>query len=150
MKYKFNKKAIKRLKEQKIFTRDCFNMLIKVVNDVEIPDGVEELFDCAFKYCVNLKEVKLPSTLKVIGSFAFADCTSLERIEIPKGVETISRDAFKDCVNLNEIRIPTDCENLKFCVNIKPIKSLTIGDDGFLALGREVNSILHLTCCKSY
>mmetsp|Transcript_17855 Transcript_17855/g.37635 ORF Transcript_17855/g.37635 Transcript_17855/m.37635 type:complete len:329 (+) Transcript_17855:84-1070(+) len=66
------------------------------LEEVELPDGLEEIGVCAFSECVSLDNSKftLPSTLKRIGDEAFAG-TPLQALRIPDGIESIGQAAFQ-------------------------------------------------------
>ncbi len=74
---------------------------------VEIPYGVEEVSDYAFKN-VPIACVKIPDTVKKIGREAFANC-GLKKVYLPKSIEIIDEYAFHDNY-LTSIEIP---ENIK-------------------------------------
>ena len=93
---------------------------------VEIPEGVEELKEMAFKDQTHIKEIIIPDTVKRIGSSAFSGCIALEKLIIPDSVPT---EGFNptglaaDCKNLKVLRAPHakfvnysmffGCENLE-------------------------------------
>jgi hypothetical protein len=83
----------------------------KFVSQVEIPDGIKEIGQNAFKGCDNLTFVTFPSSLEIIGSNAFQGC-SLTQIVIPEGVRMIGESAFMNCNNLTSVTFPSSLENI--------------------------------------
>ena len=63
------------------------------IENVLIPEGVEQIGDSAFRICKKLREVTFPTTLKSIGKEAFID-TSLTEVAIPSALTSIGKDAF--------------------------------------------------------
>ena len=52
----------------------------KVVKDLVIPDGVEEILQCVFSGCSRLRSVTIPKSTKRIGGFAFGFCRNLTEV----------------------------------------------------------------------
>ena len=71
---------------------------------ITIPEGVEQISECALYECKKVTSVTLPKSLKEIGSSAFWGCTSLKKITIPENVESIGRSCFDQCNSLEEIQ----------------------------------------------
>ena len=63
------------------------------VQQVVLPEGLEEIKSSAFLACHALKDVNLPSSLTSIAGYAF-DAVPLEHIEIPSGITKIEGCAF--------------------------------------------------------
>jgi hypothetical protein len=78
----------------------------RIINTVEIPEGVTYIGDYAFINCKNLMRVTLPSSLTFIGESFFAD-SGLQSIVIPEGVTTIGRNAFSGCTKLAVVSLPS-------------------------------------------
>lgn len=148
--------------------RDCVNMKsLKILNNnikigerafencailehIELPDGLTELYGGVFNSCKSIKEIKLPSKLTIIGENAFSDCVGLEMITIPEsvtkiddlvfngcislsaidlpvGIRKIGKSAFKNCKSLSNVVIPTSVISIsdapfRGCENLKSIK----------------------------
>ena len=111
---------------------------LKEMEHIEIPSGVTQINDGAFRYLENLKSVTIPNTVESIGFCAFESCTGIEEIVIPdsvysigalafgkyypndekdmslkkvtigKNVKTIGVGAFRVLKNLEEVIIPSD------------------------------------------
>ena len=78
------------------------------MNQLVIPEGVEEINQYAFAFCRKLKaQVTLPSTIKKIGEWAFYGCP-ITSINLPEGLESLGSLAFWDC-DLREVSIPSSC-----------------------------------------
>ncbi|WP_180953030.1 leucine-rich repeat protein [Eggerthella timonensis] len=71
---------------------------------IEVPSGVEFMFDSTFQGCSALPSVDLPG-VKKIGEQAFESCTSLESVSMPS-VSSIAPLAFKGDVSLASVSLP--------------------------------------------
>lgn len=69
----------------------------KSLEELDLPEGIEEIPLKCFYDCDNLKKVHLPDSLKGIGAIAFANCINLEQINFPKDLEEVGFKAFNDC-----------------------------------------------------
>ena len=76
--------------------------------EVEIPYGVTEIGEKAFKNCSELKKVELPEGLEYIGGEVFMCAEKLEEIKFPKSLEIIDAKGylFDECPNLKKIILP--------------------------------------------
>lgn len=119
------------------------------ITSLEIPEGITEIGDYAFRNCKNLISVKLPSSLKKSGMGLFIGCTMLRSVEIPEGCalgggefwqcsaldnvvlpSTLTRipaGIFQDCTALINIEIPESVTRIqkwafKGCENLKFIR----------------------------
>ena len=72
--------------------------------EVNIPEGVTEIGERAFKDCTNLVSVKIPDGVTKFGNYAFQGCTSLESVTIPDSVTSLGDYAFDGCTKLKEIQ----------------------------------------------
>ncbi len=79
--------------------RDCIYL-----EEVTIPDTVEEIGSCAFKNTA-LSEVVIPESVSKIDFSAFEDCIYLEKINIPEKVTSIGKSTFSDCYSLENIEL---------------------------------------------
>ena len=84
---------------------------MSALEEINIPEGVEEIDDFTFWKCRFLKSITIPGTVKRIGRSAFAGCVRLEKVYISEGVLEIGENAFSNC-NLIEITIPESVQNL--------------------------------------
>jgi len=112
-----------------------------LIEEIDIPEGVESIGLASFRDCTNLKRVTLPKSLKRINRCAFERCSSLEEVIIPgsvetieglsfiktglkrviikRGVESINENAFAWCESLKELYIPSTVKNAHFPVGFK-------------------------------
>lgn len=96
------------------------------LEQVIIPDTIDEIHDYAFYRCTNLKSVVLPKRLTKIGESAFAGCIGLQSIELPDTITEIRKAAFYNCDSLKSIRLPDSLtaiteEMLAHCDNLNEI-----------------------------
>ena len=89
----------------KRLTTKCFSSLDSM-KKIELPEGITEIPEAAFKYCRKLEHIKLPSTVRTIKVEAFSCCYALKSIELPEGLVSIEDSAFEYCNNLTEIELP--------------------------------------------
>jgi len=75
------------------------------LEEVIIPNSVEQIGNFAFYGCKNLRELILGYSLTEIGEYAFADCISLKGLIIPNTVNYIGNSAFQNCVNMKCLSI---------------------------------------------
>jgi len=74
------------------------------------------LRDNLFSGCSSLEEIALPEGLQELQKGAFSGCSSLRRIVIPDSVTQISRYAFIGCEQLEEVVFPyADSFPMAFC-----------------------------------
>lgn len=76
-----------------------------LLEEVILPEGLEDIESSAFKNCKNLKKINLPQSLENIRERAFESCIGLTEIELPSQLEMIDYFAFTGCSSLNEILI---------------------------------------------
>lgn len=69
---------------------------------LEVEEGVSEVGQAAFIYCVALQSVELPSTMNV-GESMFGGCASLASVTLAEGITSIGNQAFYQCNALKEI-----------------------------------------------
>ena len=83
-----------------------------MLDDVVIPEGVEELIDGAFED-TSIKSVKMPDSLKVLGSDAFRHCLELHSVDFGNGITIIEEGAFCECRKLEHIELPSQIESVR-------------------------------------
>lgn len=83
-----------------------------MLDDVVIPEGVEELIDGAFED-TSIKSVKMPDSLKVLGSDAFLHCLELNSVDFGNGITIIEDGAFCECRKLEHIELPSQIESIR-------------------------------------
>ena len=84
------------------------------LEELILPDNIEQIEQGAFANCISLKTVKMPKnhTLKFIEDSAFAN-TGLVSVVIPDGVEVIGECAFADCEYLESVVIPPSVKKIE-------------------------------------
>lgn len=60
-----------------------------------IPDGVTDISQSAFRYCVRLTDVTIPASVKTIGLYAFRNCQNLTSIHFKGDPPAISGPTFE-------------------------------------------------------
>ena len=68
-----------------------------------------------FKECRSLTDVDLPDGIEDIYSEAFSGCTALTHITLPRSVFHIDRDVFEGCTALTDIYVDQD-KNYECCL----------------------------------
>ena len=76
------------------------------LENILIPNGVEQIGNYAIAKCKALKKIVIPSCVKSIGWYAFQGCNALENITIFNGVRFIDFGVFANCISLRSIIIP--------------------------------------------
>lgn len=61
---------------------------------VDIPEGVNELGQCAFISTPDVKSIRIPTTIKTLSDFIFSSRENLEDVYIPANVIRIGRKIF--------------------------------------------------------
>ena len=84
---------------------------------IEIPEGVKRIDKKQFYKCSNLNNIVIPNGLEEIGDSAFY-CTAIRNVVLPESVVKIYADAFVRCENLTSVRllsmIPPVCDSRIF------------------------------------
>ena len=84
----------------------------RTLEEVTLPNGVEEIYSNAFAMCYALQNIQIPSTVKRIGRYAFSECKALEEISLPEGLETLGIGAFSNCPSLRKVTLPSTLKKL--------------------------------------
>ena len=87
----------------KVVAEDAFSL--SKVENVELPEGLIEIKEGAFRDVKTLRTVVLPQTLKEIGTWGFSCCERLETIDIPNSVTSIGFSVFDGCYSLHTVRM---------------------------------------------
>lgn len=112
------------------------------VENISIPDGIEEIGSYAFAGQTDIKTLKFPKTLKTIGEYAFQNCLGVEEVVFAEGsvITEIGNYAFYNCNKLKSITLPnsiTDINEGTFigCTSLNTVKFpknlKTIGKSAF-------------------
>ena len=102
----------------------------------EIPAGVTEIAEGAFKGCKNITTLKISGQVTKIGKNAFADCTGLTKIEFLDtefaADLTIGEKAFYGCNGLKDLTLPRNLVGLgKYAFGATTrLKTVVVDTDG--------------------
>ena len=100
------------------------------VKSIVISEGITEVGERAFYWCVNCTSLSLPSTLTAIREYGFNNLRNLEYVTLPENLRIMEFCAFSECVALKEIVIPdsvTTCGTSVFS-NCYGLKKAVIGN----------------------
>ncbi len=113
-----------------------FAMVADSLKHVTLPEGLESIGNCAFRYDNSLKSINIPSSVKKIGIMAFKLCTKLEKIVLPEKLDSIPEHCFMQCMALKQITLPK---------TLKHISALAFADCGVeeLSLPKSLETIDH-------
>ena len=107
-----NSKSIKTVKIENGVKNICdFAFYETSIEELILPDSVEEIGKAFAANCPNLHKVVLPNNIIVIPWAAFNCDIALEEINIPQKVMRIEADAFLLCKSLKKIELP---DSLKY------------------------------------
>lgn len=143
-------KKKKNKKARGVFVYDGTQKVPEDVTEVVVKEGVKEIGDEAFSYCLQLKSVTIPNSVTSIGYGAFIECNRLTNITIPSSVTTIAPNAFVRCESLENITIPDSVTSIgksafSCCTGLK---SITI-PDSVTSIGayafRDCTSLTNIT-----
>lgn len=107
----------------------CFNSLVGnrkgTLEEIILPEGIEEIGWQAFYGAKKVKNIVLPSTLKIIGDQAFTECASLSTINFPDGLESIGEYALKgtmiETLDLSNTKATISKESFAGCLNLTSV-----------------------------
>ena len=77
------------------------------LEELVIPESVNEILPGAFEECSNLTTLRIPSNIHIIEMNVFKNCSKLERIYLSDGLIKIGESAFENCIRLTEINLPS-------------------------------------------
>ena len=114
------------------------------IEEVILPDTLEEISTAAFSYCEKLRDINIPQSVTDIKSFAFVDCGLLEYVCLPTLITEIPMNMFKGC-GLRSIVIPRSvkkicyrafawCENLEYVTLSKGLETVEEGAFSYTAI----------------
>lgn len=86
------------------------------IEEVILPEGLEEIDNYAFYFCTNLRKINFPSSLKRIGINAFYSCNRLEEVNLNDGLEEIGDSAFTSCDLIEKVIIPETVVSVGYMV----------------------------------
>lgn len=111
-----------------IFTKDMSTLVMYPCNKAgtkyNIPNGVTQISDSAFEFCLNLENIDIPNSVQYIGTYAFSHCQNLTDITIPSSIISLGDYVFSSSTGLKSIYIQngltsigkfiiSNCQNLK-------------------------------------
>ena len=67
------------------------------LTSIQLPKGLENFWNYAFKNCTSLNNIEMPSTVKGIYSSVFEGCTSLSNVTFNNSYTTLGDHVFKKC-----------------------------------------------------
>ena len=76
------------------------------IEEIILPESIEEIGERAFYNCRKLRRVVLPGSLRTIGDSAFSNCVLLTEINLPKSIVSIGENVFSGCEELEEVSLP--------------------------------------------
>ena len=82
--------------------------------DVVIPEGVTEIYVCAFCGRNDITSITFPQSLVTIGERAFQYCRGLTALDFPPSLRVIGREAFDSCTGLTAVCVPPSVIELDF------------------------------------
>ena len=129
----------------------AFNNLKYVVPDLDLPNSLLEIGDCAF--CdLLISDLVVPTELVRIGNYAFSDCEYLKKVNFAgcNVLEEIGDYAFAFCpINMSSFTIPTNVKRIgSFSFFVSSFRNLTLNDKlesiGDQAFGEITSSKLEI------
>ena len=95
------------------------------IQEIQLPDGLQEIGERAFDDCKGLREITIPESVQTIGSHCFRLCSFLEQAVILNPDISIGEDVFDDEIVNPELEDDEiDMDNLD--ANFIPNNRLTI------------------------
>lgn len=79
---------------QNKISKTVASLIDRSIQSVNIPYGITQIADSAFRFCWYLSIVSIPDSVTYIGPSAFSFCPSLRNIVIPDSVTSIGEEAF--------------------------------------------------------
>ena len=77
----------------------CLSVAGEVVQDIVLPEGVQEIPAAAFYGYTNLTSVVIPEGVTNIGGSAFYGCKNLKTVTLPQSLKTIGSLAFSEVLH---------------------------------------------------
>lgn len=75
------------------------------LEQIDLPEGLEEIGHNAFAGCFKLRELQIPDSVRILGKYAFDSCAFC-KINLPEGVTEIPEGLFAECKNLKGVILP--------------------------------------------
>lgn len=83
------------------------------IGRVTIPDSVIKIGKRAFIGCADLGSITIPDSVRSVGEEAFAACRGMESAVIGKGIDTIASKMFAFCFALKNVTIPDSVKRIE-------------------------------------
>lgn len=112
----------------------------KQLQDIALPDTLEEIETEAFRGCSNLKAMHIPHKTTRVGESAFRDCVSMKELIVENDGVKIGERAFENCASLVNVKLPDGLTELyggvfNSCKSLKtihlPSQLTIIGESAF-------------------
>ncbi|MCQ4637955.1 leucine-rich repeat protein [Anaerovorax odorimutans] len=82
------------------------------MEEISLPESVDDIGWAAFYECRRLKKAVLPSGLKNIPGMCFSGCDLLTEVMIGEELQTVGETAFQHCKSLKTIVLPDSVKTL--------------------------------------
>ncbi len=79
---------------------------------VQVPKGVVEIGEFAFKNNKHIEKVKFSSTVTTIKHGCFENCKKLKVVKFNKNLKRIIDQPFRDCINLKKLRLNKNIKHI--------------------------------------
>lgn len=79
--------------------------------EVQVPNTVTTIGECAFAYATDLANITLPLHLKDVSKMLLAG-TNVVNVTVPEGVKTIGWGAFQSCPMLHTMLLPSTTKRI--------------------------------------
>ncbi|MBO7608837.1 MAG: leucine-rich repeat protein [Muribaculaceae bacterium] len=98
----------------------------QLIEHLNIPYGITQISDFAFRRCDEIISLNIPNTVKEIGYMTFCGSGLKGELKIPESVTTIKPKAFMYCNGLETLYIPKSITSMgngafAFCTGLKDI-----------------------------
>lgn len=103
---------------KKIGVKSFYNCTFIETINFEPGSLLNEISECAFSLCLNLRSINLPSTTTKISSEAFNRCISLNSLILPSNLTIFEVDAFSNCISLNKLELASSNNIFKVVDNV--------------------------------
>lgn len=90
-------------KNLEVINAGAFRNCVSLQTDMlELPDGLSELRESAFRYCDGIEKVKIPVGVNQISSAVFEGCAGLKEVLLEHPVEKVGNYTFSGCCSLEK------------------------------------------------
>lgn len=110
----------------KVIDSDAFDS--STLEEINLPEELEDIGYEAFEYCQSLKSITIPDSVTFISTWAFNNCTSLESAKIGSGVMSINNYTFANCTSLKELTLSEGLESIgdEALIGCTSLKNITV------------------------